>query len=505
VQPTGFREQFTAIADAWALAQGIVDTVREPVLVLDKELRVIAASRSFYTDFKVKPDDTQGRLLYDLGAGQWDIPKLRVLLEKIIPEKGVMEDYEVEHEFPGLGQRTMCLNARQVFYEGGPNTTILLGIEDVTDRIILEREKETVHRQFEESRAFAQAIVDTVREPFLVLDHDLRVIAASRSFYSTFKVDPDATQGKLLYALGDGQWDIPKLHLLLEKIVPEHGVMEGYEVEHEFPGLGQRTMLLNARQVFYEGGANTTILLGFEDVTDRITLEREKDGLLKEKDVLFEELQHRIANSLQIIASIILMKARAVQSEETRYHLQDAHKRVLSIAAVQKQLHAAGTSGMIEITPYLTRLCESLATSMIGDSRPIVLKVVGKGGTALARDAESLGLIVTELVMNALKHAFPDESLAGEIAVTYEVSGANWKLSIADNGAGAGTGKKQSSFPPEKSGLGTGIIKALSHQLDAQVETTSGPEGTTVSITHATFPTKAEQTEQAEQSEQRVA
>src|SRR5665647_2372589 len=71
--------------------------------------------------------------------------------------------------------------------------------------------------------------------------------------------------------------------------------------------------------------------------------------------------------------------------------------------------------------------------------------------------------------------------------------------------AGAGTGKKQSSFPPEKSGLGTGIIKALSHQLDAQVETTSGPEGTTVSITHATFPTKAEQTEQAEQSEQRVA
>ncbi len=155
-----------------------------------------------------------------------------------------MEGYEVEHEFPGLGQRTMLLNARQVFYEGGPNITILLGIEDVTDRIILEREKETVHRQFEESRAFAQAIVDTVREPFLVLDKELRVIAASRSFYSAFKVKPDDTQGRLLYALGDGQWDIPKLRVLLEKIIPEKGVMEGYEVEHEFPGLGQRTMLL---------------------------------------------------------------------------------------------------------------------------------------------------------------------------------------------------------------------------------------------------------------------
>jgi hypothetical protein len=118
--------------------------------------------------------------------------------------------------------------------------------------------------------------------------------------------------------------------------------MEGYEVEHEFPGLGHRAMALNARQVFYEGGANTTILLGMEDITDRRVLEREKDELLREKDVLLQELQHRIANSLTIIASIILMKARTVQSQETRLHLQDAHKRVMSIAAVQEQLHASG-------------------------------------------------------------------------------------------------------------------------------------------------------------------
>src|SRR6202023_3166302 len=188
--------------------------------------------------------------------------------------------------------------------------------------------------------ALAQSIVDTVREPVVVLDKGLRVIAASRSFYSAFKVSPEDTEGRLLYALSDGQWDIPKLRVLLEKIIPEQGVMEGYEVEHEFPGLGLRTICLNARQVFYEDGAGTTILLGMEDVTERRVLEREKDellqqkdGLLREKDTLLEELQHRIANSLQIIASIILMKARAVQSEETRFHLEDAHKRVLSIAA----------------------------------------------------------------------------------------------------------------------------------------------------------------------------
>jgi PAS domain-containing protein len=103
MESNGFRKQFTDIEDAFALAQAIVDTIREPLLVFDKELRVIAASRSFYSVFKVNPQDTQGRFLHELGDGQWDIPRLRLLLEKIVPEHGVMEDYEVEHEFPGRG------------------------------------------------------------------------------------------------------------------------------------------------------------------------------------------------------------------------------------------------------------------------------------------------------------------------------------------------------------------------------------------------------------------
>lgn len=331
--------------------------------------------------------------------------------------------------------------------------------------------------------ALAQGIVDTVREPLLVLDQELRVIAASRSFYAAFKVNPEDTQGRLLYELGDGQWNGPKLCLLLEKILPEHGVMLDYEVEHEFPELGHRTMRLNARQVFYEDGANTTILLGMEDITEEHILEREKDGLLRQKEVLLEELQHRVANSLQIIASIILLKAKAVESEETRGHLRDAHNRVMSVAAVQKQLHAsAGVAGAIDMIPYLARLCQTLATSMIGDNR-VSLQVVGAGSSATSRQAESLGLIATELVMNALKHAFPDDKADGEITVAYEVNGTNWKLSVADNGPGRPDGV----FAQPKTGLGTGIIKALAQQLGAKVDTVASSEGTTVVITHATF------------------
>ena len=179
-----------------------------------------------------------------------------------------------------------------------------------------------------------------------------------------------------------------------------------YEVEHDFPSIGRRTMLLNARKVFYEKGLHSTILLGIEDITEKRILENEKDDLIRQKQVLLEELEHRVANSLQIIASIIMLKARAVESEETRRHLQDAHNRVISVAAVQKHLHGSVTKGSVEMGPYLATLCSALAQSMISDSRPISIKVGGNGGTSTSRNAESIGLIVTELVINSLKRPF---------------------------------------------------------------------------------------------------
>src|SRR6202011_4357901 len=301
-------------------------------------------------------------------------------------------------------------------------------------------------KQFTEVRdawILAHAIVDTVREPLVVLDQDLRVVAASRSFYSTFKVGADHTQGKLLYDLGDGQWDIPKLRLLLGKILPEQGSMENYEVEHDFPGIGRRTMVLNARKVFYEASSTSTILLGIEDITAKRLLENEKDELIRQKEVLLAELEHRVANRLQIIASIIMLKARAVESEETRRHLEDAHNRVISVAAVQKHLHGSLIKGTVEMGPYLATLCVALAESMISDNRPISIKVSGTGGLSTSRSAESIGLIVTELVINSLKHAFDETTKNGEITVSYDVSGTDWKLAVSDNN---GSGKPDGVF-----------------------------------------------------------
>ena len=320
----------------------------------------------------------------------------------------------------------------------------------------------------------------------VVLDQNLRVITASRSFYQTFRLARDDVRGQLLYEIDGGQWDMPELRHLLELIAKDGMPIEGYEVDRAFPPLGPRVMLLSARKVFYETGTHATVLLAFEDITDRRAVEQQMQDLLREKDMLLEEMQHRVANSLQIIASILLIKARTVQSEETRLQLEDAHQRVLSVAAVQQHLHLTGRNEPIEIATYLTKLCETLAQSMIGGSRPISLKVEADAGTVASRDAVSIGLIVTELVMNALKHAFPGEKPDAAIVVSYKVAETDWKLTVSDNGIG----KPDVKAGDTKPGLGTSLVQALAKQLDARLDIASDRHGTAVSMTHATFKPK---------------
>lgn len=120
---------------------------------------------------------------------------------------------------------------------------------------------------------FVQGILDTLREPFLVLDRELRIISASRSFYSFFQVTHEVTEGVRIFEIGNGQWDIPELRNLLEKIIPTSSTIEAFEVSHEFPIIGDKTLLLNAREVYSSKSHSEFILLAFEDITDRTIYE----------------------------------------------------------------------------------------------------------------------------------------------------------------------------------------------------------------------------------------
>jgi chemotaxis protein methyltransferase CheR len=339
----------------------------------------------------------------------------------------------------------------------------------------------------EDPTILAQIIVDAVREPLLVLDADMRIRFASKSFYTWFRIDPADTHERKLFTLDGGAWDIPALRKLLQFVLHDKTIIQGYEIAHDFPRVGRRVLLLNARRAATEHGAPAAILLGFEDVTEQRAIEHEKERLqrqtnilLVEKDLMVREMQHRIVNSLQIIASILMLKTRSVNSEETRQHLQDAHRRVMSVAAVQQHLHTSLRGDRIEVAPYLKKLCESLADSMIGEDRPATLEVTADNVALVSADAVSLGLIVTELVINALKYAFPDHAKAAAVKVRYDVNGADWTLSVSDNGVG----KTDGGGAHGRGGLGTSLVNALASQLDAKVEWVSSTTGLTVSITH---------------------
>jgi chemotaxis protein methyltransferase CheR len=171
---------------------------------------------------------------------------------------------------------------------------------------------------------------------------------------------------------------------------------------------------------------------------------------------------------------------KTAQSEEARLHLRDAHQRIMSVATAQQQLQASGHCKPLEVGPYLSRLCDTLGASMIGDGQPISLKVEVGAGTAPSDELVSIGLITTELVINALKHGFPIGAGGCEILVRYGVDECNWRLSVSDNGIGV----QRDGDARGRTGLGTTIVEALAHQLKACVEITRLSPGMNVSIVH---------------------
>jgi len=287
------RKNTAATSNSLGFAESVINTVREPLISLDQDLRVVAVNRSFCDFFKVKPEETVGQLIYDLGNRQWDIPRLRELLETILPQKTTFDGYEVEHDFATIGRRTMLLNARQIQRVLGKERIILLAIEDITERKEIEaglektrKELEVIKRSADEARELAESVIDTVREPLISLDQDLRVVAANRSFCDFFKVNPEETVGQLIYDLGNRQWDIPRLRELLETILPQKTTFDGYEVEHDFATIGRRTMLLNARQIQRVLGKERIILLAIEDITERKEIEAGLEKTRKELEVI---------------------------------------------------------------------------------------------------------------------------------------------------------------------------------------------------------------------------
>jgi len=175
--------------DSPEYSESIINTVREPLIVLDKDLRVVSASRSFYEVFKVRPEETVGQLIYDLGNKQWDIPKLRELLETILPQTSTFDDYEVEHDFATIGRRTMLLNARQVKRSSDKQRIILLAIEDITERSRTENRLVIANEELKQLAAELERTARAKSEFLANMSHELRTPLNSINGFSELLFD----------------------------------------------------------------------------------------------------------------------------------------------------------------------------------------------------------------------------------------------------------------------------------------------------------------------------
>lgn len=333
------------------------------------------------------------------------------------------------------------------------------------------------------SPILALAIFDAMPSALIVIEPNGRIIAANLAFSRLFDIPQATLQEADFWTLGGADWDTPSLRIFIERAASESAVEDTYLFSQTFERIGHHDFRLTAGKISIGGaGAEAPlqdcVVIAIVDETERLRIDRERDELIRQKDFLLQELQHRISNSLQIIASILLLKAGTVSSEETRVHLRDAHQRVLAVASLQRAIDAANGARSIPLRAYLLRLCECLENAMIAPERMIKLEVKIDEVDAPAVQATSLGLIVTELVINALKHAFPVDAPGHVITVSLTAMQDLWRLGVRDNGVG-----NSGDHAPSHKGLGTNIVTALAMQLGATVQRDFSATGADISLT----------------------
>jgi PAS domain S-box-containing protein len=318
-------------------------------------------------------------------------------------------------------------------------------------------------------------LLETIREGLLVLDPDLTIRFANRAFCDKFSVVPEHTVGRKLYELGNEEWDIPKLRSALATIISGEKTFEDFEVEQFFPSIGQRVMCLNARKVYRTGNKIQMILLAIEDVTERVRLEREHAAAYERIAVLLQELGHRIKNSLQIIISMVTLEARNQKSGEGKAALERMSHRIAALGRLYSILGDTNAVKEVDAATYLEALCRDLIESVQKENGiSIALKTDIENEALPADRAIPLGLIVNELVTNAVKYAFPSET-RGTVAVTLKRIPGELRLTVADDGQGADPQRADS-------GLGGRLVDAFARQLGGQVERVSSNKGTSVCL-----------------------
>lgn len=307
----------------------------------------------------------------------------------------------------------------------------------------MEKKVEDRTRMLKESQEYLKSIVETIRESLLVMDKNYQILSANNHFLNTFKVSINETKGKILYDLGNGQWNIPELKVMMEEILPTNNPVLDYEVEHDFPHIGKKLMLLNAHRIELEGQYKDWILLAIEDITERRAIQQRKDDFLS-------IASHELKTPLTTIVGYMQMMQRLMPDNASDkfknivdktgkyvHRLNQLLAELLDVSRIQTgniELHREP----FDFDKMLVETIEGIKTATPKRS----IDLIGKTGIIYNGDESHLVQVLSNLLSNALKYS-PEDT-----AVTVQVNSISdfIKVSITDKGMGIGHDEQSKIF-----------------------------------------------------------
>ncbi|MEH2263669.1 chemotaxis protein CheB [Nostoc sp.] len=476
----------------------LLASISIPILILTLDLRIRRFTPMAQRLFNLIPADA-GRPLSDIRANL-DVPDLETLILEVLDTLSIKE-----LEVQTLGGHWYNLRIRPYRTTENRIDGVVLVLVDIDS---LKRNAVTL----EQARNYAEAIVDTVQVPLIVLDADFRVNKANRSFYETFQVLPSETAQSLIFELGNGQWNLPGLRSLLEDILANDTTIENWEVEHHFERIGNKTMLLNGWKIIQQGDAQR-ILLAIEDISDRKQFELERSQLLAQeqsarqqaeianraKDEFLSNLSHELRNPLNtILGWTQLSRTRNLDSSA----LTHAWEVVERSAKVQAQLIddmldiSRITSGklhlntrLIDLVSVVNAAIESIEFSAEAKNIEIVSDL---NSATVVADFNRLQQVLWNLLSNAIKFT----PVGGRVGVMLEATYTHAELRVSDTGIGIRAdllpyifdrfrqGDSSSSKTSQGVGLGLSIVRHIIELHGGTVQAQSPGEGlgTTIAI-----------------------
>lgn len=483
-QVGGTQEYIESMMDALTKSENkyrtLLENLPQKIFFKDRNLVYVSCNENYAWDLKIKSNEIAGKTDYDFYPKKL-AEKYRAD-DKRIMKSGKTED--IEEEYVKNGQKVYVHTVKTPVKDENANVVGVLGIFwDITERKAAER-------TIQDAREYAESIVATVREPLVVLDEDLKVISANRSFYKTFEVAPEETEGRSIYDMGNRQWNIPSLRRLLENTLPSNSIFNDLEVDCVFPKIGRRVMLFNARRIYRETDNTQKILLAIEDITEKKLLQEKlaTSEKLAAMGQLASAVGHEIRNPLGVIknsAYFLNMKLKDAADEKVVKHLKILEKEVNSANFIISDL--LDFARKKPPTFDQANLNETVKNTLAYITVPENIKVEIKLGEIpkMLLDKEQVQRVCQNLILNAVQ-AMPE---GGKLTIQTTKQDDSAKLIVRDTGVGIPKENMPKLFTPlfstKAKGIGLGLVICKQivegHDGNITVESEVG-EGSTFTV-----------------------